>query len=145
MVLTEDGLNVVPESLQALPLVGDWGLDVTMAPNGNLIEVRLPSNALYYHKPVEQISTKLQITSVFPTRGSNAGGSILFIYGRNLNSGANVTVLIGDKNCRVDSTSNALVSCVLPGGAIGRVDVTMSSEAGFYVFKQGYRYISGFR
>lgn len=145
MVLTEDGLNVVPESLQALPLVGDWGLDVAMAPNGNLIEVRLPSNALYYHKPVEQISTKLQITSVFPTRGSNAGGSILFIYGRNLNSGANVTVLIGDKNCRVDSTSNTLVSCVVPGGAIGRVDVTMSSDAGFYVFKQGYRYISGFR
>jgi IPT/TIG domain len=145
VVLTDDGLNVVPESLQALPLVGDWGLDVTQAPNGNLIEVRLPSNALYYHKPVEDITSQLRIVSVFPSRGSNAGGSILYVYGVNLNIGSNFIITIGDSNCLVQTLTDTLATCSVPGGANGRVDVTASSDAGSYTFKKGYRYISGFK
>ena len=144
VVLTDDGLNVVPESLQALPLVGDWGLDVTQAPNGNLIEVRLPSNALYYHKPVEAITPQIRIVAVFPSRGSNAGGSSLYVYGVNLDSGPNVTVTIGYKICQLQTVSATIVTCILPGGENGRVDVAISSEAGSYTFEKGYRYISGF-
>ena len=145
VVLTEDGLNVVAESLQALPLVGDWGLDVTQAPNGNLIEVRLPSNALYYHKPVEEITSQIRITSVFPCRGGNAGGSVIHIYGGNLDYGSNVTFSVGGNICQVQTLTATLATCTVPGGAKGRVDVTVFSEAGSYTFKKGYRYISGFR
>jgi hypothetical protein len=144
VVLTEDGLNVVPESMQALPLVGDWGLDVTQAPNGNLVEVRLPSNALYYHKPVEDVTSEVRIASVFPSRGSNAGGSILYIYGVNLNSGANFKVRVGGSDCIVQTLTASMATCILPGGPNGRVDVTVSSDSGWYIFKKGYRYISGF-
>lgn len=144
VVLTNDGLNVVPESVQALPLVGDWGLDVAQAPNGNLIEVRLPSNALYYHKPVEEITSQIRIVSVFPSRGSNAGGSTLHIYGVNLDSGSNLTVSIGRNKCEVQALTATILTCMLPGGANGIVDVTISSDAGTYTFEKGYRYISGF-
>ena len=130
VVLTDDGLNVVAESVQVLPLVGDLGLDVTQATNRSLIKVRLPSNALYYHKPVEEITSHVRIVSVFPSLGSNAGDSSLHICGVNLDSGSNVTVNIGNNMCAVQTLTATIIACVLLGGA----DVTISSDAGLYIY-----------
>jgi IPT/TIG domain len=144
VVLTTNGLSVVPQSIQALPLVGDWGLSVAQAPNGNLIEVRLPSNSIYYHKPIEGPTTEVKVASVFPTRGSNTGGSILYIYGSNLDNGTGLTVIVGGKKCELLAVASTHVECKLPGGANGNVDVVVTSSAGTYTFKKGFRYISGF-
>jgi IPT/TIG domain len=144
IILSPDGLAVVPQSIPAIPLVGDWGLDVTQAPNGNLIEVRLPTNNLYYHKPVEAATTELRVVSVFPRRGPNAGGTNLNIYGVNLNSGTSLTVTVGGSNCPVQTITSGKIICTLPGGANGNVDVAVSSSAGSYIYQKGYRYISGF-
>jgi IPT/TIG domain len=144
VVLTTNGLSVVPQSVQAIPLVGDWGLSVTQAPNGNLLEVRLPSNSIYHHKPVEEPSTELKVASVFPTRGSNTGGTSLFIYGSNLDSGTGLVVKVGGKKCALISVTLTMIECTLPGGSNGNVNIDVTSSIGTYTFKKGYRYISGF-
>lgn len=147
IILTPDGLGVVPESNPPIPLVGKTGqqvgksgLAVTQAPNGNLIEVRLDSNALYYNKPNEAPTTVLQVKAVFPRRGGQAGGNTQSIYG--VNFGSQPSVEVGGKRCPVVSASALKITCTLPGGS-GTVDVLVSSSAGSYTFKEGYRYVKG--
>jgi IPT/TIG domain/Glucose / Sorbosone dehydrogenase len=143
IILTDDGLGVIPQSVPALELIGDSGLDVCQAPNGNLIEVRLPTNSLFYHRPVEAATTKIKILSVFPHRGPNTGGTKLNIYGVNL-SGKNLAVKIGGKSCPIVTKTTTKLTCTIPGGTNGIVDVVVSSSTGTYTFLKGYRYISGF-
>jgi IPT/TIG domain len=142
VILTPDGLGVIPQSKPPLPLVGDGGLDVTQAPDGSLIEVRNSDNSLYVHKPNEIPTTALQVKSVFPRRGGKAGGTKLSVYG--VNFSANSTVKVGSSNCPVLSTTATKIECTLPGGS-GTVDIVVSGSAGTYKFQRGYRYISGFR
>jgi IPT/TIG domain len=140
VVLTSDGLGVIPESDPALQVVGDGGLSVTQAPDGTLIEVRYKQNTLFYHKPNEVSTTALKVKSVFPRRGGKAGGTKLSVYG--INFSANSTVKVGSSNCPVLSTTATKIECTLPGGS-GTVDIIVTGSAGTYTFTKEYRYIKG--
>ena len=96
VILTPDGLGVIPESDPALNVVGDGGLFVTQAPDGSLIEIRYPQNTVFYHKPSEAPITALKVTSVFPRRGGLAGGTKLSVYGVNLSANSAVKVKVQD-------------------------------------------------
>lgn len=142
IILTPDGTAVIPESVPALPLVGEGGLDVAQAPSGTLIEARLGNNALFYHKPTQPAMTELYVNAVFPTRGGQAGGNILKIYGVNFDKGI-PTVTVGGKSCPITATvTPTLIQCTLPGG-LGRVDVIVSTATETSAFTKGYRYITG--
>jgi IPT/TIG domain len=141
-VLSPDGLSANLLSVPGISLVGRSGLDVTQAPNGNLIEVRYLTNSIWVDIPVETATSALQVNSVFPSRGSQAGGTLLRIYGRNF--GATPNVKVGTSNCPIDGTPSATyIQCTLPGGT-GLQDVIVSSGSNSYIFQKGYRYITGF-
>lgn len=144
-ILSPDGKSIIPDSSPLISLVGAAGLDVTMAPNGNLIEVRLSSNSLGLHVAKEASSLILQVKSIFPRRGGQAGGTKLTIYGINLGSNTSTTVSVGGQRCPIIFATTAMIECILPGGVIGIVDILVKGIAGSYTFRRGYRYISGFR
>jgi IPT/TIG domain len=144
-ILSPDGRSILPDSAPPIPLVGAAGLDVTQAPNGNLIEVRLSSNSLGVHIAQEAASSSLQVKAVFPRRGGQAGGNKLTIYGNNLGTSASTMVTVGRSNCPITASTTIAIECILPGGPTGSVNVTVSGLAGSYTFERGYRYIPGFR
>ena len=144
-ILSPDGKSIIPDSTPLIPLVGAAGLDVTMAPNGNLIEVRLSSNSLGVHVAKEAVMTILQVKSIFPRRGGQAGGTILTIYGINLGSNISTKVTVGRQSCPVLSATSTVIECVVPPGGLGTADIVVNGIAGSYTFQRGYRYISGFR
>jgi IPT/TIG domain len=140
-VLSPDGLTVNTLSIPGIPLVGRNGLDMTQAPNGNLIEVRYLNSSLWVDVPIEEPTTSLIVNSVFPSRGSQAGGTRLRIYGKNF--GISPTVTIGTTNCPiVGATSATYIECTLPGGT-GLQNIKVTSGAASYTFQKGYRYITG--
>jgi len=140
VILTPDGTSVIQQSDPALPLVGDDGLDVAQAPDGTLVDARVGSNAIYYHKPVEPPTTDMVVKGVFPTRGSQVGNSTLDIYGINF-SGTPI-VSVGGSNCPVTSVSSTKIECTLPGGT-GTVDIVVTLGPETSTFNNGYRYITG--
>jgi glucose/arabinose dehydrogenase len=140
IILGPDGESVIPQSNPALPLVGDDGLDVTQAPDGSLIEVRLPTKNIVIHKPNEPPTAELRVNAVFPRRGGNAGGYLLAVYG--VNFSADATVTIGGTACAIQTKTNSKITCTVPGGQ-GTVDVIVSGTSGSYTFKRAFRYITG--
>ena len=123
--------------------IGSIGLDITQAPNGNIIEVRYENSSLAVIVPVEPKSTVLTIKSAFPRRGRNAGGNVLSIYGINfLKSGKKPTITVGGVDCpRISATQNR-IDCTLPGGR-NLVDIVVTNGLERSTFEKGYRYISG--
>jgi Glucose / Sorbosone dehydrogenase/IPT/TIG domain len=144
VILNANGTGVVSSSTKAIPLnIGLKGLDITQAPNGNIIEIRYPTNSVFHYKPVEPETTDMVIKSTFPRRGPNSGGNMLSIYGVNLNRlGPSPTVSVGNKSCQLVSASSNRIDCRLPGGT-GTVDITVSNGPATSTFSRGYRYISG--
>ena len=147
-VLISDGNEVHPLSVPGIKLLGRSGLDVTQAPNGNLIEIRYIASAIYVSHPVEPKSSSLKVNSVFPARGSVVGGTILKIYGVNFGqNGASVTV--GNKDCPVvKNVYTSYMECVLPSGSSDTLaDIVVESntpnQSESYIFTGGYRYIDG--
>jgi IPT/TIG domain len=150
-VLISDGLDVHPLSVPGIPLIGGAGLDVTQAPNGNLIEIRYIANTIFVNRPIEPKDSTLKVHSVFPTRGSEVGGTILKIYGVNFGR-SGVSVTVGSKDCPVLTASTKVdtpyIECVLPGGDCDTlVDIVVTSitpsRSQSYTFAKGYRYIGG--
>lgn len=141
IVLTPDGQSVIPQSDPALPLVGDDGLDVTQAPDGSLVEVRIATKNIFIHKPNEASTTELRVNAVYPRRGGNAGGYLLSVYG--VNFSANAAVIIGGNSCSIQTITSSMITCTAPGGQ-GVVDIVVTGTAGTYTFKRGFRYITGF-
>jgi hypothetical protein len=131
------------ESNPAIELDGVDTLDVTQHPDGTLIDARLSDNSIYYYKPNEPATSALVIKSVFPRRGGQAGGLTLTVYGKNF--GPTMTVTVGGSNCPVITVEPTKVKCKLPGGPLGKVDVVVTAGAKSAAFKDGYRYISGYR
>jgi IPT/TIG domain/Glucose / Sorbosone dehydrogenase len=123
--------------------IGNLGLDITQAPNGNLIEMQYPINSVNYYRPVEPATTELIAKTCFPRRGPTSGGNILSIYGVNLNTrGASVSVTVGGRTCPTKYVSLKRIDCTLPGGT-GTVDIIVTNGGISSTFKRGYRYISG--
>jgi IPT/TIG domain/Glucose / Sorbosone dehydrogenase len=141
VVLTPDGTAVLPSITKPIPLnIGNVGLDVTQAPNGNLIEMRYQEETIFYHKPVEPSTSSLIVKTCFPRRGRNGGGNTLYIYGVNFEQTA--TVQVGGKDCPVTFVSSKRIDCILPGGS-GTVDIIVKIGTVTSIFERGYRYISG--
>lgn len=114
---------------------------MTQAPNGNLFDARVGDNAIYFHEPVEPATVDLVVKAVFPTRGSQLGGTVLDVYGVNLDN-TTPTVTVGGNNCHVVSFSSSKIECTLPLGT-GTVDVVVTAGAEVSTFSNGYRYITG--
>jgi hypothetical protein len=142
-VLSPNGLTANPLSLPGITLFGTSGLDVTQAPNGNLLEIRYVTNTIYVGRPNEAATAILKVSSIFPWRGGVAGGTLLRIYGYNF--GTTPTIKVGTTNCPVivGTMSATYLECTLPGGPAGLVDVIVTSNTGTYTFQKGYRYITG--
>lgn len=144
VILTPDGKGVLAQTNPAVTLVdGNFdSLTLTQAPDGTLISCSLGSSSLFFHKPTEQPTTVLQVKSVFPQRGGQAGGNTLTIFG--VNMGTNPTVTVGGRACTVISATSTMILATLAGGT-GTVDVVVTDVASrqTYTFRNGYRYITG--
>lgn len=146
VILTPDGTAILP-SLNKKPLqmnIGDQGLDLTQAPNGNLMEMRYTNQTVYFQRPIEPPTTMLIAKTCFPRRGPTAGGNKLSIYGVNFNlNSPTVTVTVGGVNCPVVAPITAQrIDCTLPGGS-GTVDIVVRNGVLSSTFERGYRYVSG--
>ena len=145
VILRADGMGVIAQSNPPVGLVGGKGLGVTQAPDGSLVQVQYSVNQLWVFIPVEAATSEVKVNSVFPRRGSVAGGSTLTIYGKNLvKASVQPTVSVGSFPCSVVSATATKIKCTLPGGT-GLVDVSVSVGAESYTFKKGYRFITGVR
>ena len=144
-VLSADGLSANPLTIPGLSLAGNAGLDLTQAPNGNLIEARYISSTLFVTRPLEATTAAIRVGSVFPTRGGVAGGTPLRVYGLNFGTVAtSVTVTVGGSSCPiVGAVTNTFFQCTLPGRPAGIYDIVVTAVAGTYTFQKGYRYITG--
>lgn len=147
IILSEDGSQVTPSSDPAIFLGGDNSLAITQAPNGVIIDARYVSSKLYYYEPRETSYSSMNILSVFPRRGGEAGGSVLHIYGANFPTSQSPVVAVGGKRCRsAKRVSDKEVTCILPGGSRGTtVDVTVRfGDTIESTLTKGYRYVRGF-
>lgn len=50
---------------------------------------------------------------LYPTAGAHNGGNTINVYGENLDSGSNRTVIIGASDCKVVKTQNDKISCII--------------------------------
>jgi glucose/arabinose dehydrogenase len=149
IILTPDGRGVESVSVTGITLPtapeggGDDGLDVTQAPNGNLILGKYGVNALDVLVPLELPITDLRVVGVFPRRGPLTGGSRISIFGNNF--GSEVTVLLGGKQCsKLQVIGTSRITCEIPiGDSLGTVDLSVSSDSGSSTFSRAYRYIRG--
>ena len=145
VILTEDGTGVIPQSDPPIFLAGNYGLDVTQAPDGKLVDARFIRGMVTYYAPIEASTTTMIVKGVFPRRGPSGGGSNLNVYGINFSTTtAKLVVTVGDSNCPIVSTTARKIVCTLPGGT-GTVNVTVTTTIGrpTSIFQSGYRYISG--
>lgn len=144
IILADDGKSVIPESTPALPLVGDKSLALAQAASGEIIEIRYEDADVFFHRAIEPDTQAMEVTGVFPYRGTQDGGTTLHVYGKNLkNGGAAPTVTVGGKNCPVDVVLAFRLACTLPPGS-GTVDVLVQVGPETSIFVAGYRYIQGF-
>jgi IPT/TIG domain len=142
IILREDGKSVAPESIPAIPLVGDNTLSVTQTPEGSLIDTRYLANQIFVHTPVQVVPMKdVLIYGVFPRRGGQAGGYILSIYGFNFQKGS-VFVKVGKRKCPIISVKPKRITCRVYGGK-GTVDVFVKVGKEKVTLDRGFRYISG--
>ena len=145
LILSENGTTVSPFAPNLIPMgFGSNAIDMTQAPNGNLIEVRYTKNELHYIRPVEPVTSLLVVNTVFPTRGLNGGNMSISIYGENLNrNGPIVEVKVGSSNCgQVNVVSSKQVDCITPGG-FGTNDIVVTNGIATSTLPKAYRYISG--
>jgi glucose/arabinose dehydrogenase len=150
IILTEDGTGVIAQSDPPIFLIGNYGLDVTQAPDGRLVEARYIIGTITAYIPIEAATTKLIVKGVFPRRGSTVGGTNLNIYGVNfLVNGRNGTTIglaitVGASDCPIQASTRKKIVCTLPAGT-GTVNVTVATVDGSQtsVFERGYRYITG--
>lgn len=139
------GLSGDGESVTKGPnvLLQNGGVGVTQSPDGSLYVARNEIGDVLYHRPEEPPSTELIVNSVFPRRGPRSGGSILTLYGENLDKFGIPTVTVGDKDCPLTgANSGSRISCILPSGS-ETVDVIVSASDESDTLARGYRYISG--
>lgn len=79
------------------------------------------------------------ITSVSPGGGSSDGGTTVTVTGTNFAGGTTVT--IGGQPCAsVTVTSSTSLTCSTPAGAVGAVDVTVTSTGQSATLNGGYTY-----
>jgi Glucose / Sorbosone dehydrogenase/IPT/TIG domain len=141
VILLDDG-TVNVNSDPAIELIGDDGLDVTQAPDGSLMDARYETSSVFFYKPDEAATTKMDVKTVFPRRGGLAGGSKLMIFGVNFDGAPVVTV--GGKVCTNPvRVSTKKIECILPAGVLGRADVVVTIGAATDTYAKGYRYITG--
>jgi hypothetical protein len=132
------------------PLLTDGGLDLTEGPGGTIVIAQNQKWNVIYYTPKELAVDTLQVKSLFPRRGHKSGGTVLNIYGNNLNISSFGTVpevTVGGKDCPLSGPiTGKKLSCTLPSGQ-GTVDVAVSATtqdgSQSDIFRGGYRYIPG--
>lgn len=92
--------------------------------------------------PKEDSSETMVIKSIFPRRGSQAGGTTLTIFGENFLGTASSVAYVGGFLCPVLTASDSKITCTLPGGS-GTADVFVTNGSEAATFTAAYRYITG--
>jgi len=129
--ITISGNNVIVSSatttsIVATTPVGTAGAaDITVT-NNDGGTITLSSGFTYTTPP----PSNPQITSVFPTQGPIAGGTILFITGTGFIASPLPTVTFGSNNANVISASTTQIVVTAPLGTAGAVDVTVTNDDG---------------
>lgn len=143
VALTDDGLATETGPFDIPPvLIEEGGLDVVQGPDGTLFTARHLYSQVKFYSPDEYASTALKAKSVFPRRGPQNGGSTLAIYGDNLYTFGVPTVTVGGKDCPIDSpTGDGKITCTLPQGDEGVVDILVTAGMHTSVLTGGYRYV----
>ena len=146
VVLSPDGKSVASSlNRKALKMnIGSTGLDLTQAPNGNLIEIGYSEESISYYRPIEAVTDDLIVKTVFPRRGRSSGNNTLHVYGVNFlkNNTTWPTVTVGGVVCPITRVCATKVDCTLPGGQ-GTVDIIVTNNVSTSLFQRGYRYVSG--
>jgi len=139
IVLSPDGSEVPYDPFILHP---DGGLDVTQGPDGKLFVVKYKAGKIRYIAPKEDASETMVIKSIFPHRGSVAGGSTLTIFGEKFLGTAPTVAYVGGFACPVLTASDSKITCTLPGGS-GTADVFVTNGSDATTFTAAYRYITG--
>jgi len=142
IILAPGGRSVLPASIPEIKIGGQGSLSIAQAPDGTIVSARFNDLDLWCFEPIEPATSKMSIKSCFPRRGGLAGGTRLNIYG--VNFSGTPTVTVGGKVCSSPIVvSSKKITCVLPLGSIGAVDVTVATGADTSAMTNGYRYIRG--
>jgi glucose/arabinose dehydrogenase len=123
-------------------LIDQGGIGVTQGPDGTLFVASYDAGEVLFHAPNEPSSLNLEVKSAFPRHGPQMGGSLLSVYGKNLDN-VGVTVTVGGQDCPISgSPSASKITCTLPSGS-GTVDIVLATDTQVNILAGGYRYISG--
>lgn len=80
------------------------------------------------------------ITSITPNFGPIAGGTTITLEGTQLFSGA--AVLVGGRSCAASYTPPTVLTCTLPSGTMGAVDVKVTNtDSKTYTISNGFTYV----
>lgn len=147
VLLSPDGNSVPPQSNPPIPLTGENSLDVTQAPDGTLVVAQYLVGSVAYYRPVEDILTgaDLKIYGVFPRRGPLPATPRLTIYVSTSVWLDGSTVMVGNADCPILSTSRTEIVCgPVTATVSGTVDVVVALGNGAKkTFKRGFRFITG--
>lgn len=140
VILSPDGLSAPNGPIVLSP---HGGLDVTQGPDGSLFVAKVGASKVTYLIPVEDPSTELVVKASWPRRGPSAGGNVFSLYGELMTVEGSPIVTVGETDCPVVTSSPNKITCILPPGGIGKVDVIVASGNATSTLPNGYRYIGG--
>lgn len=81
------------------------------------------------------------ITRVSPPQGSTAGGDRMDLYGLNLNTGTTVKIRGQDASVQSALPDGSRMTVLVPAGAAGSADITVSNGGGTTTLTGGYTYV----
>ena len=92
-------------------------------------------NRGYAKQTTPSVTVAATITSLAPSSGSTAGGTLLTITGLGFQSG-DTTVTVGDNICSIETVTRTSVLCITPGGGAGVASVSVISNSVTYPSQQ---------
>jgi hypothetical protein len=112
------------------------GLDVAMGTDGTLFVAKNREKKVLYLQPLELAETNFVVKSVFPRRGSSAGGSRLHIYVIDMD-----TVSVGGVDCSLNGpiSSKKITYILSLDTSPADIIVVTASDGQTSTFERGYR------
>jgi hypothetical protein len=115
-------VSVSDTRITALSPPGAGTVDVTVVAGGGTSKTSAADRFTYLPAPA--------ISSLSPASGSYFGGTTVTVTGSNLGAPATATVAFGGKPATIVSDNGTAIVAVSPAGALGVVDVTVTTSGG---------------
>ena len=124
-------------TVPALP-AGNYDVSLTICPPSPTITSYCPGRAVISTGP---LNSPTALTSVLPTQGSVAGGTQLLLTGLGFSANSSeVSVMIGNQECIISSSSYASIYCTTTANVPGTYDVIVISHEVEYPLTVNYTY-----